>query len=71
MPGRFSSACFDGNYPIELPRRTALGKHVIQRWPMPPEPAPIQLALCNRRTTTCLHCAVPSVLWSAVSMSRR
>ena len=31
------------------------------RWPMPPEPAPIQLALCNRRTTTCLQCAVPSV----------
>jgi hypothetical protein len=23
--------CFDGNYPIELPRQTALGKHVIQR----------------------------------------
>jgi PIN domain len=31
------------------------------RWPMPPEPAPIQLALCNRRTTTCQDCAVPSV----------
>ncbi len=29
--------------------------------PMPPESAPIQLALGNRRTTTCLHCAVPSV----------
>ena len=29
MPGRFSSACFDGNYPIELPRQTALGEHVI------------------------------------------
>ena len=62
MPGRFSSACFDGNYPIELRRRTALGEHVIQRWPMSPEPAPIQLALCNRRTSTCLHCAVPSVV---------
>ena len=23
--------CFDGNYAIELPRQTALGKHVIQR----------------------------------------
>ena len=28
---RLCSACFDGNYPIELPRQTALGKHVIQR----------------------------------------
>jgi len=28
---RLRSACFDGNYPIELPRQTALGKHVIQR----------------------------------------
>ncbi len=28
---RLCSACFDGNYPIELPRQAALGKHVIQR----------------------------------------
>jgi amidophosphoribosyltransferase len=28
---RLCSACFDGNYPIELRRQTALGKHVIQR----------------------------------------
>ena len=46
----------------KLPLQTALGKDACNaRWPMPPEPAPIQLALCNRRTTTCLHCAVPSI----------
>ena len=28
---RLCSVCFDGNYPIELPRQTALGKDVIQR----------------------------------------
>ena len=28
---RLCSACFDGNYPIELPRQTALGKDVMQR----------------------------------------
>ena len=36
MPGgcrlfRLCSVCFDGNYPIELPRQTALGKDVMQR----------------------------------------
>ncbi len=28
---RLCSACFDGNYPIELPRQTTLGNDVIQR----------------------------------------
>ena len=28
---RLCSVCFDGNYPIELPTRTALGRDVIQR----------------------------------------
>ena len=28
---RLCSVCFDGNYPIELPRQTALGKDVMQR----------------------------------------
>ena len=27
---RLCSACFDGNYPIELPGETALGKNVIE-----------------------------------------
>ena len=27
---RLCSVCFDGNYPIELPRQTALGKGVMQ-----------------------------------------
>ena len=27
---RQALACFDGNYPIELPRQTALGKDVMQ-----------------------------------------
>ena len=27
---RLCSACFDGNYPIELPSETALGKNVIE-----------------------------------------
>ena len=27
---RLCSVCFDGNYPIELPRQTALGKDVMQ-----------------------------------------
>jgi len=30
-PRGLFSVCFDGNYPTELPRQTALGKHVIQR----------------------------------------
>ncbi|ODR26033.1 amidophosphoribosyltransferase [Mycolicibacterium porcinum] len=29
-PTRLCSACFDGNYPIELPGETALGKNVIE-----------------------------------------
>jgi hypothetical protein len=41
--------------------RLCLGPSSNARWPMPPEPAPVQLALCNRRTTTCLHCAVPRI----------
>jgi amidophosphoribosyltransferase len=28
---RLHSACFDGSYPIEPPRQTALGKDVMQR----------------------------------------
>jgi amidophosphoribosyltransferase len=28
---RLCSVWFDGNYPIELPRQTALGKDVMQR----------------------------------------
>jgi amidophosphoribosyltransferase len=28
---RLCFVCFDGNYPIELPRQTALGKDVMQR----------------------------------------
>jgi amidophosphoribosyltransferase len=27
---RLCSACFDGNYPIELPSESALGKNVIE-----------------------------------------
>jgi amidophosphoribosyltransferase len=27
---RLCSACFDGNYPIELPGESALGKNVIE-----------------------------------------
>ena len=27
---RLCAACFDGNYPIELPGETALGKNVIE-----------------------------------------
>ena len=27
---RLCSVCFDGNYPIELPRQIALGKDVMQ-----------------------------------------
>ena len=27
---RLCTACFDGNYPIELPSETALGKNVIE-----------------------------------------
>jgi amidophosphoribosyltransferase len=27
---RLCSVCFDGKYPIELPRQTALGKNVMQ-----------------------------------------
>ncbi|MGW9169736.1 amidophosphoribosyltransferase, partial [Agromyces sp. NPDC055657] len=30
-PTRLCSACFDGNYPIELPGETALGKNVIEQ----------------------------------------
>jgi hypothetical protein len=61
-PSRLRSAYFDGNYPIELPTQPALGKHGIQRaLPMPPDTGPIQLALCNRRTTTCLYCTVPRI----------
>ena len=29
-PSRLCGACFDGNYPIELPSETALGKNVIE-----------------------------------------
>ncbi len=29
-PTRLCSACFDGNYPIELPGETALGKNVVE-----------------------------------------
>ena len=29
-PRGLFSVCFDGNYPIELPRQTALGKDVMQ-----------------------------------------
>jgi amidophosphoribosyltransferase len=28
---RLCTACFDGNYPIELPGETALGKNVIEQ----------------------------------------
>jgi amidophosphoribosyltransferase len=28
---RLCSACFDGNYPIELPGESALGKNVIEQ----------------------------------------
>ena len=28
---RLCSACFDGNYPIELPTESALGKNVIEQ----------------------------------------
>ncbi|MEV0672346.1 amidophosphoribosyltransferase [Mycobacterium sp. NPDC050441] len=30
-PTRLCSACFDGNYPIELPGETALGKNVVEQ----------------------------------------
>jgi hypothetical protein len=30
-PRRLLSVSFDGDYPIELPRQTALGKDIMQR----------------------------------------
>jgi len=30
-PASLCKACFDGNYPIELPGETALGKNVIEQ----------------------------------------
>jgi hypothetical protein len=69
---RLCSVCFDGNYPIELPMRTALGNDVIQR------------TLANAARTCANPASVmqsendnvpalrrPERLWSAVSISLR
>ena len=53
---RLCSACFDGNYPIELPSETALGKNVIEHMLAN---AARSGASGRRTTTTPRRCAAP------------
>ena len=69
---RLCAACFDGNYPIELPTQTALGKNVIEHTPANAARTganPASVVQSENVNMPALR--RPSRRWSAASMSRR